>query len=95
MNRAKRIETLLTNGLQPSHVAVVDESELHAGHAGARDGGETHYRVMVVAGVFEGESRVARQRRVNELLAGEFATGLHALSVRALTNAEYQNTETT
>jgi BolA family transcriptional regulator, general stress-responsive regulator len=88
MNRVARIERLLNDALAPHHLEVVDESHLHAGHAGARDGGETHYRVTVAASIFEGESRVARQRRINDLLAGEFADGLHALSIRALTEKE-------
>jgi BolA protein len=92
MNRAERIDRLLTDALAPHHLDIVDESHRHAGHAGARAGGETHYRVTVVADAFEGESRVARQRRINALLAGEFADGLHALSIRALTPAEFAKT---
>lgn len=95
MSRAERIERLLTEGLSPRHLEVIDESHLHAGHAGARGGGETHYRVTVVTDRFAGESRVARQRRVNELLAGEFECGLHALSVKALTNEEFLGSGTT
>ena len=88
MNRAARIESLLRDALSPQQLEVVDESHLHAGHAGAREGGETHYRVTIVSDIFDGEGRVARQRRVNDLLAGEFADGLHALSIRALTGNE-------
>lgn len=89
MKRAERIERLLREGLSPEHVEVVDESSLHAGHAGARAEGETHYRVIIVAEVFGGENRVARQRRVNTLLMAEFDDGLHALSIQALSPAEY------
>jgi BolA protein len=89
MNRAERIERLLTDALSPERLEIVDESHLHAGHAGAREGGETHYRVLVVADSFEGENRVARQRRINAALDGEFASGLHALSIRALTPKEF------
>ncbi len=94
MSRAERIERLLSGGLSPAHLDIVDESHLHAGHAGAREGGETHYSVTVVADVFAGENRVARQRRINALLAGEFAGGLHALSIRALTPEEFSATAT-
>lgn len=84
MTRALRIEQLLSEALLPSRLEIVDESHMHAGHAGAQEGGESHYRITVVADVFAGESRVARQRRVNALLADEFTGGLHALSIRAL-----------
>ena len=69
-------------------IEVTDESHLHAGHAGAQPGGETHYNVVVVASQFDGQSRVNRQRGVYALLDAEFSTGLHALSVRALTPGE-------
>jgi BolA protein len=61
----------------------VDESELHHGHAGSQPGGETHYAVRIRAPQLAGLSRVARHRAVNEALAGEFAAGLHALSIDA------------
>ena len=83
--RAERIETALQQALQPSRIAVTDESALHAGHSGARAGGETHYQVAVVSAAFEGMSRVARSRMVHELLSAEFATGLHALSLQLRT----------
>jgi len=54
---------------------------MHAGHAGARPGGETHYYLVMHAVAFEGLSRVARQRLVYETLREEFDTGLHALSL--------------
>ena len=84
MTRAQRIEQMLSKALSPRRLEVVDESHMHAGHAGAPEGGESHYHVTVVADAFAGESRIARQRRVNALLADEFAGGLHALSIRAL-----------
>jgi len=83
--RAERIETVLQQALQPTSLAVTDESAMHAGHVGARAGGETHYQVLVVSPAFAGLSRVARSRKVHELLAAEFATGLHALSLQLRT----------
>ena len=68
----------------------MDESGLHEGHSGARPGGETHYRLRVVATAFEGLSRVARQRLVYDLLREEFDTGLHALALELKTPAEAQ-----
>lgn len=82
------MENLLRERLSPLDFAVDDESARHAGHAGARPGGETHYRLRLVSAVFEGLSRVARQRLVYDLLAAEFSTGLHALSLELKTPAE-------
>jgi len=88
MNRAERIQAKIEAALHPSTLEIEDESHLHAGHAGAQPGGETHYRVTVVSSSFAGELRVARQRSVYALLSEEFETGLHALSVQALTPDE-------
>jgi BolA protein len=79
-SRAARIETILRRELTPETIEVTDESQLHAGHAGARPEGETHFRVFVVANRFEGMGRVDRQRLVNRLLEDEFDNGLHALA---------------
>lgn len=83
MSVRARIETILTDALKPDRLDVVDESHLHAGHAGARPEGETHFRVRIVSGAFSGLSRVQRHRRVNELLAGELAGPVHALAIDA------------
>lgn len=77
------IAEALTRELRPTHVAVDDESHLHAGHSGSREGGETHFRVDVVSPAFAGKSRVERHRIVNAALAGAFAQGLHALAIKA------------
>ncbi len=90
LSRAKRIETALVTQLTPASLTLVDESGLHEGHSGARPGGETHYRLRVVATAFEGLSRVARQRLVYDLLREEFDTGLHALALELKTPAEAQ-----
>ncbi|GJD42503.1 DNA-binding transcriptional regulator BolA [Methylobacterium cerastii] len=82
------IEAKLAAELAPARLDVVDESHLHAGHSGARPGGETHFRVDVVSDAFEGKSRVDRHRVVNALLAEAFARGLHALAVKARTPSE-------
>ena len=88
MGMAERIREKLEGALAPEGLDIVDESALHAGHAGARPGGETHFRVAVVSRAFAGLSRVERHRRVNALLAGEFAAGLHALALAARTPEE-------
>ncbi|MHB2168502.1 BolA family protein [Alsobacter sp. R-9] len=73
----------LTKGLAPVSLDVIDESENHHGHAGWREGGETHFRVEVIAEAFRGKSRVERHRMVNALLADELAGRVHALAIRA------------
>lgn len=83
MSVAETIKNKLTAALSPSHLEVIDESHLHAGHIGARPEGETHFKVIVVSAMFEGESRVESQRRVHRVLAEELAGPVHALSVRA------------
>lgn len=91
MSVAATIESKLKAALQPTRVHVIDESELHKGHAGHRPGGESHFRVEIVAAAFEGHSRVARQRRVYEILADELKAGVHALALKTLTPAEDSN----
>ena len=81
MTRADRLRAVLSDALRPTTIEVVDDSARHAGHAGARDGGETHYSVLVVSDRFAGMSRVARSREVHGLLQSEFDTGLHALGL--------------
>jgi BolA protein len=88
MATADIIAQKLTVAFAPLELAVEDESARHAGHAGARPGGETHFSVRIVASAFEGLSRVERHRRIHEVLAGELAGQIHALALTALTPAE-------
>ena len=83
MTVAETIHTKLSEALKPESLSVEDESYKHAGHAGARPEGETHFNVSVVAEAFTGKSRVARQRMISEILAVEMAGPVHALSVSA------------
>jgi BolA protein len=80
---AATLQRKLTEAFAPSHLEVVDDSHRHAGHAGAREGGESHFNVVIEAAAFEGLSRVARQRLVNAALAEELAGQVHALSIKA------------
>jgi BolA protein len=73
----------LTKAFAPESLSVVDESHLHAGHAGARPGGETHYRVYIVSDAFRGKSRIERHRMINAALTDELAGGVHALAINA------------
>jgi BolA family transcriptional regulator, general stress-responsive regulator len=88
--RADRITARLTEAFAPTLLRVLDESARHAGHAGARPGGETHYAVLLVSPAFQGQSRVARSRAVHAALESEFATGLHALGLTLRTPPEQQ-----
>ena len=89
MDRRAQIESKLARELEALHVEVVDESHLHAGHAGAR-GGAGHFRVVVVSGRFDGKGPVERQRLVYAALADQMGTEIHALSMRTLTPEEHQ-----
>ena len=88
MSMKDRIEARLAEGLAPSALEIIDESHKHAGHGGARPGGETHYRVHIVSDSFVGKSRVARHRMVYALLEAEFADGVHALALQTLAPGE-------
>ncbi len=88
MEMAKRIESKLTERLEPTRLEIVDDSAKHQGHAGWSPGGDTHFNFLVVSGAFEGRSRVARQRLVYEILAEELEERVHALQLKTLTPAE-------
>lgn len=77
------IHDKLATAFAPQSLRVIDESHLHAGHAGHRPGGETHFRVHIVSQAFKGKSRVDRHRMVNETLAAELQGGVHALAIDA------------
>src|SRR5262245_13411732 len=92
MTRADEIRTRLQSALAPERLEIEDESRLHAGHAGARPSGESHFRALVVSVRFEGVARVARQRMVyaalGDLMQGPSA--IHALALRTLTPDEWR-----
>lgn len=83
LRTADLIAKKLTEALVPESLKVVDESHQHEGHAGHRPGGETHYRVYIVAQAFAGKSRVERHRMVNAILAEELKGSVHALAIHA------------
>ena len=85
---ANAIDNKLRARFAPARLSIEDDSARHRGHAGHREGGETHFKVEIVSDVFEGKNRVTRQRLVYDTLKDEFASGLHALEVRALTPTE-------
>jgi BolA protein len=87
-DRRARIEAELRARLGALHVEVIDESHLHAGHAGARSGGG-HFRAVVVSKGFEGKPPIERQRLVYAALESAMGGEIHALSMRTLTPAEW------
>ena len=88
MRVAQAIRAKLESALAPERLDIVDESHQHAGHAGARPEGESHFRVMVVSERFAGLGRVARQRLIHAALAEELQSDIHALAIEAKTPGE-------
>jgi BolA protein len=78
----------LTKAFTPESLDVADESHQHAGHSGARPGGQTHFRVTIVADAFRGKSRLERHRMINATLSSELAGGVHALAIHAAAPGE-------
>jgi BolA protein len=83
---ASQVELTLRAALAPQHIEVQDDSHLHAGHAGAREG--SHFTVRVVSAAFEGLGRVARHRLVYSALSAELRQGIHALALEARAPSE-------
>jgi BolA family transcriptional regulator, general stress-responsive regulator len=74
--------------LEPQRLELIDDSARHAGHAGARPEGESHFRLLIVAEAFTGRSRIERQRLVYDALGDLLRTDVHALSITVLSPAE-------
>ena len=87
MNRAERIVDELRKALHTDQVELVDESHLHAGHAGAKEG-KGHFRVRVVSADFDGLRVIQRHQLVYRSLGELMQTDIHALSISALTPDE-------
>ena len=85
---ASRIERKLTREFAPLRLRILDESHKHAGHSGWQPGGETHFRVDIVTAAFIGQSRIARQRQVYQVLAEELEERVHALTLRTFAPEE-------
>ncbi|MEQ8586324.1 MAG: BolA family protein [Thalassobaculaceae bacterium] len=81
MTVAETLRSKLETAFEPEILDVLDESHLHAGHAGARPEGETHFRVTIVSSLFRGASRVQRHRMVHDVLAEELRERVHALAL--------------
>jgi len=88
MTIAETIRTKLEAAFAPASLDIRDESSMHAGHGGWREGGETHFRVSIVSKSFEGLPRVERHRRVHDVLDAELNGRVHALTLTLLTPDE-------
>jgi stress-induced morphogen len=89
-SRAARLHAALTRAFAPTVIRIDDDSARHAGHAGHRPEGETHYDVLLVSVAFRSLGRVERLRAVHEALRAEFADGMHALSLTLRSPEEYR-----
>ena len=85
MDRQQTIENIIRDNLNPLHLEVVDESSQHS----VPEGAQSHFKLVIVSDRFEGESLVARHRRINTLLKQELAAGLHALALHTMTPQEW------
>ena len=85
MDRRATIERILSEAFTPTYLVVEDESRMHS----VPEGAESHFKVLLVSPVFEGMKTIERQRRVNQLLAAEFQSGLHALSLHTWTPLQW------
>ncbi len=88
MRVSEIIEKKLIEALSPTKLDVIDESHKHAGHAGANPEGESHFNVKIVSGIFEGKSRLERQRMVFQAISEEMSGPVHALSLQTIAPSE-------
>ena len=86
-DRATRLEARLRDRFDPLELLVKDQSHLHAGHEGARDG-RGHFDVTIVSEAFRGTSRLQRHRMIHDALGDLLQTDIHALRIRAHTPDE-------
>jgi len=84
MSMKQTIFGKLSQELQPSHLNVIDESELHRGHAGYKEGGNSHFRVQISATVLDGKLRVAQHRAIMDCLTEELKEAIHALAIEVI-----------
>ncbi len=82
------MERKLRDAFAPERLEIIDDSQRHAGHAGAHPEGESHFRLEMVSAAFEGKSRVERQRMVYAVLSQELQDRVHALNLRLFAPGE-------
>ncbi|RVT85635.1 BolA family transcriptional regulator [Rhodobacteraceae bacterium CCMM004] len=77
----EEIRRRLDAAFDPHRLEVVDDSEAHRGHSGYREGGESHFNVLIRSSAFDGLSRVARHRAVHKALGDDLVGRIHALAL--------------
>ena len=82
MSIAEEMRSRLQDAFEPSHLEIIDDSESHRGHAGFREGGETHFKVAIKSSAFNELSRIARHRAVHSALGKELVGRIHALELK-------------
>ena len=82
MNYVSIIDKTLRKTFDPVFLEVVDESELHRGHVGFKDGAQTHFKVVISAKIFEKMSRVSRERAIHKALGSSMMKNIHGLSIK-------------
>lgn len=85
---AQGMKARLEAAFAPTRLDIIDDSDKHQGHAGHREGGESHFTVIIESAAFAGLGRVERQRRINKVLTEDLAGPVHALSLRATAPGE-------
>ncbi|MDD5034298.1 MAG: BolA family transcriptional regulator [Methylococcaceae bacterium] len=88
--RVEEIRRRLAEAFEPTVLDIQDDSQSHAGHAGAAESGGGHFYATIVASAFEGKTLVRRHQSVYEALGEMMRADIHALSIKAFTPAEYQ-----
>ena len=82
MNYVTIIDKILRRNFEPVFLEVLDESELHRGHVGFKDGIQTHFKIVISAKIFEKMSRVSRERAIHKALGSSIMQDIHALSIK-------------
>ncbi|MFT5425463.1 MAG: BolA protein [Gammaproteobacteria bacterium] len=93
MDRIAEIKARLEQALSPSHLDIIDESHLHAGHAGAASGAG-HFNVTIVSDKFADQSAIQRHRMVYLAVGDLMPSEIHALSINAQVPKEYDTGKT-
>ena len=88
-SRVEKIESCLQHALSPTLLKIIDESDAHAGHAGARESGGGHYVATIVSTEFSGRSLVQRHQLVYRALGELMSTDIHAFSMKVYSPDEY------
>ena len=82
MNYVKIIDKTLRGYFNPTFLEVIDESELHRGHVGFKEGTQTHFKIVISAKIFEKMSKVSRERAIHKALGSSTMQQIHALSIK-------------